>query len=443
MDIRPWAERFWHLLQGATEILFRQEDERYRVWRQHFLWQRLALTLKMAIAAYFTFIVLRLSLQGFRPDPEEQTWLTMACIILLLLSGFLGYHLAPAGRRYPVVAFFGASWSITLVEQVWATLRGVAFPGVFAWTLVFLAQATLMPVRWPLHLLAQLGVFAYYWGVNNWMGLQQETTSDWDASLWLYLFWFCGICNLAVFLYERLQRAEFLAMRELEAEREKSERLLLNILPAAVAKQLKQDHRNQHTIAEQFPEVSVLFADIVGFTELSQGIPPTEIVSLLNHIFSEFDRLADVHGLEKIKTIGDSYMVVGGLPQERPDHLEAIANMALDMQESIAQFSMTSDRPLQIRIGINSGPVVAGVIGFKKFIYDLWGDTVNTASRMESHGVAGEIQVTETVYQRLKKRYELVERGEVEVKGKGTMRVYLLSRKLPGRHSLIFRLSKS
>jgi len=201
---------------------------------------------------------------------------------------------------------------------------------------------------------------------------------------------------------------------------------VLNILPEAVVEQLKREHR---TIAEHFAEVSVLFADIVGFTELSRGIPPDGLVTMLNQIFSEFDYLAEKHGLEKIKTIGDSYMVVGGLPLERIDHLEAIAEMALDMQAAIARFRHINQRPLQMRIGINTGPVIAGVIGIKKFIYDLWGDTVNTASRMESHGVAGAIQVTEPVYNRLKSRYDLENRGEIEVKGKGRMNVYLLKGK--------------
>lgn len=416
---------FRRLQEGRSHLSEAVENE-YLGWRQQFLWQRLALTLKLAIASYITFILLRLGLQDLGTEAAESHWFGMAGTVLVMLSALLVYHLSPLGHRHPAFTFLGASWAITLIEQVWATLRGVAFPGVFAWTLVFLTQATLMPVRWRLHLITQLGVLTYYFVVNLVLGLQQEATSDWDASLWLYLFWFCAICDLAVFLYERLQRAEFRAMRELEAEREKSEQLLLNILPEAVAQRLK---RERGIIAEHFAEVSVLFADIVGFTEMSQGIPPTEIVALLNQIFSRFDQLADQHGLEKIKTIGDSYMVVGGLPEERTDHLEAIADMALDMQAAIARFSQSSGRPFQMRIGINTGPVIAGVIGVKKFIYDLWGDTVNTASRMESQGVAGEIQVTEAVYHRLKDRYALVERGRLQVKGKGPMQVYLLAGK--------------
>ena len=210
----------------------------------------------------------------------------------------------------------------------------------------------------------------------------------------------------------------------LRLEQEKSDRLLLNILPEPIAERLKHD---PSIIADTFAEVTVLFADIVGFTQLSARVSPTELVSLLNDIFSTFDQLAEKHGLEKIKTIGDAYMVVGGLPMPRIDHAEAIAQMALDMQQAIADFSNTHSQAFSIRIGINSGPVVAGVIGIKKFIYDLWGDTVNTASRMESHGLPGRIQITSTTYDILQHKYLLESRGTIEVKGKGEMNTYFIN----------------
>ena len=204
---------------------------------------------------------------------------------------------------------------------------------------------------------------------------------------------------------------------------EQSDRLLLNILPEAIADRLKQD---EHTIADSFEEVTVLFADIVSFTQLSSHISPHELVKQLNEIFSTFDRLAQRLGLEKIKTIGDAYMVVGGLPTARADHAEAIAQMALDMQQEIARFKRDDGEPFHIRIGISSGPVVAGVIGLNKFIYDLWGDTVNTASRMESQGIPGCIQVTSATYERLRHKFRLEKRGIIEVKGKGEMITYFL-----------------
>ncbi|MEG5159503.1 adenylate/guanylate cyclase domain-containing protein [Microcoleus sp. AT3-A2] len=209
----------------------------------------------------------------------------------------------------------------------------------------------------------------------------------------------------------------------LRLEQEKSDRLLLNVLPQPIADRLKQD---QSIIADTFAEVTVLFADIVGFTQISSQISPPQLVSLLNDIFSTFDRLAEKHGLEKIKTIGDAYMVVGGLPMPRSDHAEAIAQMAIDMQQAITNFSHTHNQDFSIRIGINTGPVVAGVIGIKKFIYDLWGDTVNTASRMESHGKPGCIQVTSAIYDILQDKYVFESRGAIEVKGKGQMNTYFL-----------------
>ncbi|MEO0534672.1 MAG: adenylate/guanylate cyclase domain-containing protein [Cyanobacteria bacterium P01_A01_bin.123] len=204
----------------------------------------------------------------------------------------------------------------------------------------------------------------------------------------------------------------------LQVEQEKSEQLLLNVLPQPIAAELKQ---NPSAIAYRFEAATILFADIVNFTQLSASVEPTELVDLLNQIFSNFDQLAEKYGLEKIKTIGDAYMVVGGVPNPRDDHMEAIAEMALEMQASIANFQRADGRSFALRIGIDSGPVVAGVIGIKKFSYDLWGDAVNVASRMESQGVGGRIQVTANIYEQLRHRYRFNERGEIIVKGKGLM----------------------
>ncbi|MFQ4136777.1 adenylate/guanylate cyclase domain-containing protein [Nodosilinea sp. PGN35] len=218
------------------------------------------------------------------------------------------------------------------------------------------------------------------------------------------------------------------ARQDLQEEKEKSEQLLLNILPLPIATRLKQ---GRSTIADHFAEVTVLFADIVEFTQLSETLSPQDLVALLNDIFSQFDQLAERHQLEKIKTIGDAYMAVGGIPYERDDHAQAVAAMALDMQAMAQGFSDRTGQSFRLRIGINTGPVVAGVIGTKKFIYDLWGDTVNTASRMESFGLAEHIQVTETTYNCLKDSFDFDLRGEVPVKGKGTMRTYFLRQRSP------------
>ncbi len=227
-------------------------------------------------------------------------------------------------------------------------------------------------------------------------------------------------------MYERIykemkQRQE--TEKYLRLEQEESEKLLLNILPKSIAEKLKHGEKN---IANEFPEATILFADIVGFTELSVKICAEDLVNLLNEIFSCFDGLSEKHHLEKIKTIGDAYMVVGGLPMLQPNHAECVAEMALDMLAEITKFNQKLGINCNIRIGMNTGSVVAGVIGTKKFTYDLWGDTVNTASRMESHGIPGKIQVTEATYLRLKDQYEFVHRGLIPVKGKGEMNAYLL-----------------
>jgi adenylate cyclase len=209
----------------------------------------------------------------------------------------------------------------------------------------------------------------------------------------------------------------------LAAEHAQSESLLLNILPQAIAARLKL---SPEAIADGFEQVTILFADVVGFTPLSERLDPEALVKFLNALFSEFDRLAEKHGLEKIKTIGDAYMVAGGIPEPHPNHAHAVAEMALDMQAHARTVQTPSGERLLLRIGINTGPAVAGVIGLRKFSYDLWGDTINTAARMESHGVPGEIQVTQTTRSLLEADYEFTDRGVIDIKGKGPMVLSLL-----------------
>jgi adenylate cyclase len=213
--------------------------------------------------------------------------------------------------------------------------------------------------------------------------------------------------------------------KAIQAERERADRLLLNILPAPVAEQLKQ---GREKIAESFSDVTVLFADVVDFTPWAARRSPDEVLDVLNAIFSTFDRLADYYGLEKIKTIGDCYMIAGGLPVPRSDHAEAVAEMALDMRSEFNSLPIvcSQDITMRLRTGIHSGPVIAGVIGQKKFTYDLWGDTVNTASRMQTHGVANEIQVSTGTYERLRSKFEFQGQGVIQVKGKGEMHTYML-----------------
>ena len=206
-------------------------------------------------------------------------------------------------------------------------------------------------------------------------------------------------------------------------QKDEIEELLLNILPKAIAERLQS---GQSLIADSFSDVSVLFADLVGFTNFASQKTAAETVQVLNQIFSQFDQLSLRHGLEKIKTIGDAYMVVGGLPEPQENHPLAIAQMALDMQAALASFNVKNNQSFSLRIGINIGGVVAGVIGLTKFSYDLWGDTVNVAQRMESNGIPGQIQVTDAVYERLKHKFSFKLRGAIEIKGKGEMMAYLL-----------------
>lgn len=212
--------------------------------------------------------------------------------------------------------------------------------------------------------------------------------------------------------------------RELAEERDRSERLLLSILPTPIARRLEQ---GEELIADYFDSATVLFADIVGFTSLSSRLEPAKVVEILNLLFGEFDAIAEHHQVEKIKTIGDSYMAVGGVPLRQADHVERVANMALEMMPTIEQLGRTMNLPLSARIGLHTGDVVAGVIGRRKFIYDLWGDTVNTASRMESHGVTGRIQVSDQVHAAITGGFEFEPRGEIDIKGKGTMSTYFLT----------------
>lgn len=269
--------------------------------------------------------------------------------------------------------------------------------------------------------------FVAYIALTIVAGLLEPLVSAHAASIPISIqtaFFVLNISGVAVTAYLLLQYS----VRARDAALASSERLLLNVLPRSIADRLK---RHEGRIAEAHEEVTVLFADVVDFTPFAEHTPPERVVDVLDEVFSAFDDLAQHHGLEKIKTIGDAYMVVAGLPEPRADHAEAMAEMALDMQVALVRLCGPLGLDLEIRVGMASGPVIAGVIGRHKFIYDLWGDTVNTASRMESHGLPGRIQVTEATHERLRHRYRFEERGEIEVKGKGRLMAYLLVGRVP------------
>jgi len=252
-----------------------------------------------------------------------------------------------------------------------------------------------------------------------------------QVSMLFFTLNFVAIASVAyaVLRYSAKEKQRYEAALEsanglLRIEQERSERLLLNILPGPVAERLKH---NNETIADGFADVTVMFADIVNFTQIAEGLSPNQIFTMLNKIFSGFDGLAEKHGLEKIKTIGDAYMVAGGMDANAAvNYSEAIADMALDMRDLLANDRGVNDTGLEIRIGIGTGPVVAGVVGKKKFIYDLWGDTVNIASRITSEGVPGMVQVDATTYRRLRQRYDFLEPQTIYLKGKGETVVYRL-----------------
>jgi class 3 adenylate cyclase len=311
-----------------------------------------------------------------------------------------------ARRRWPL----GVLLASAVVLQAYYV---VGLPGIFPAVPLSVALATAWAAghgRWPLVVVAWFSIIPVAYRLL----VAKEATLPvlGDATRDVAMF-------AAVLLLGEAVRTR----RALRAEQETSERLLLNVLPAPIAARLKQA---DGVIADAYDEVTVLFADIVDFTSASEKITPAQVVEVLDELFSVFDQLARRQGLEKIKTIGDAYMVAGGLPDPHPDHAQAVAEIALAMRDEVAKRADPSGRPLAVRIGIDTGPVVAGVIGRSKFIYDLWGDTVNTASRMESHGIAGCIQVTDRTYRRLRDRYRFERRGPIAVKGKGEMVTWLL-----------------
>ena len=245
----------------------------------------------------------------------------------------------------------------------------------------------------------------------------------------IHNFFFLGANVIGMFAsynLERYTRKDFLQKYTIQSQRDQSDKLLFNVLPARIAEKLKQSNE---TIAEKFSSASVLFADIVNFTPISARFDPLEVVEMLNELFSHFDELVDKHSVEKIQVAGDGYMVAAGVPTPRKNHAVVLAHLALEMMEYVkAQEFLGGRHSIEIRIGINSGQLIGGVIGRKKFVYALWGDMVNTASRMESHGESGKIQITRATYELIKDYFECEYMGEIPVKGKGNMEAWHLVR---------------
>jgi guanylate cyclase len=407
----------------------------------------------------FGDLVARLARAGSLPDDDSEevlrkgTLTLTACLITLLalvwvgIYGYLGIWLsALIPLTYQVIVII--SLAIFFVTKRFRVFRAtqlfmmLVLPFLLQWSLGGFAAGSavaLWAITAPLGALMFSGLRqAWPWffgfvglivvsGVLEVMGVLPQPAVPVAIRLVFFIL-DLGAVALTVFVLLLYFVGEREKMKTaLEVEHARSESLLLNVLPAPVAERLK---RSEAVIADGFEGVTVLFADIVGFTPLSASLTPNEVVTLLNGLFTAFDRLVDECGLEKIKTIGDAYMVAAGVPVPRADHAQAIADLALAMRVELARLRQEIDAPIDIRIGIDSGPAVAGVIGKRKFIYDLWGDTVNTASRMESHGLPGEVQLTERAADAVRQSHTVRDRGVIEVKGKGPMRTYFLDGRL-------------
>jgi class 3 adenylate cyclase len=350
----------------------------------------LALGLPVAAAIPLIYQMVTIaSLVVFARVKDVRLLRTTQAVLMLLLPFLLqwnlgGYAASSAVSLWATISVFGALFFYTAAAAVPWFLAFIALT-VVSGLIDPLISATPAPIPYPVQV----------------------------------VFFVLTIGGVTLTTYVMLQYS----IRARDAAHGRSEDLLLNVLPRSVADRLR---REPGVIAERFEDVTVLFADVVDFTPFAERTSPENVVGLLDEVFSSFDALTQRHGLEKIKTIGDAYMVAAGVPEPRPDHVEAVAEMAVEMLADLAAVCSRLGTRIDIRIGIDTGPVVAGVIGRHRFIYDLWGDTVNTASRMESHGVPGRIQVTQRTRDRLEGRYEFEERGEIDLKGKGPTRAYLL-----------------
>ena len=343
-------------------------------------------------------------------------YLGFAVWVWLNVVLFVGYH-----HRYEVGFWAVAIPSLPLHLAVILNLGDIVHSGaILLWGLAFPVATGVVFVRTifvvPLFAMFTVNVIASILVTPD---LSRLSSVPQNAILALNLLSLSGfaLVVLAIFVNQRDH-----AFRLLGEEQRKVRDLLLSILPEPIADELAN---SPHVIADQFDDVSVLFADVVGFTPLSTTMTPVELVEVLDELFACFDELVEAAGLEKIKTIGDCYMVAAGIPVSRPDHAPALVRLALEMQR-VSQARTFHGHQLMLRVGINSGSVVAGVIGRRKFSYDLWGDVVNTASRMESHGLAGSIQITESTHALVEGSFACVPRGAVEIKGKGALPVWVV-----------------
>ena len=353
--------------------------------------------------------------------------LYIGLINIAIAALFLGVPLLNRfGNVIPALAFVGIAYaSLTFVGTQIGTDSGVQFYFLVSASLAVLVLGVehVMLAGIVVSLGAALVIFLQF-TVPQDTGIQPRWALD-----TAFVTTTAGACLLIFLTVWYAMREVSRAEAAMEVEYSRSEALLTNILPATVAAKLKDPAHG--TIADRYDDAAILFADIAGYTEQSSQISPTELVRFLDRLYTTFDRLVDRHGLEKIKTTGDAYMVVSGVPTPRPDHIEAIADLALDLCRAVAELRDPRGEPVPMRMGIAAGPVVAGVVGARRFFYDVWGDAVNVASRMESTDIIGRIQVPQNVFERLRHEFVLEERGEIEVKGKGMMRTWFLVARKP------------
>ena len=414
-DVAPMHRLSLRFKDADLETSYVEEQERKSVRPRRMA----ALVAGVFVAAMWALSFL--GIQRFHLDPDR-----VAALVFPFLGGVILFYVLEGSRhflRYRLVlylTFFLLMFAILIGVLSLMPTASLAVSGLVLVIIHTFNNYGILRLRFPAATVGGWLTAAMY------MGFLLVTDTLTHYYLIRHAFWLAAANVFGMFMGYQLDlfaRREFVAMRALAAERERSERLLLNILPASIAARLKT---SEAAIADHSDEVTVLFADIVGFTPLSARKTPQALVQLLDRIFTAFDTLAETHGLEKIKTIGDAYMAAAGLPERRTDHAQAAARMAQGMLVAVARIAVETGETLSLRIGLHSGPVVAGVIGRKKFIYDLWGDTVNTASRMESHGVPGAVHCSAATAALLRSEFRLDARGAVQVEGKGEMHTFLL-----------------
>ena len=381
---------------------------------------RLALAISMTLNTIFVVI---------DPITFDVNQGTIMLLRLFVANGWLllmmGLSLLPYfHKRWPMLLFFGAVGYTGFAAFINVLGEGEgAYAGGFV--TVVLAIYVLLPFYFLHGLVTAWLCTAIYCSVAP---FAIELSAGDLGFVTLMLISANAIGMFALYRTEQFRRLDFVNTRAISEERGRFQQLLNRILPVSVAARL---HGGEERIADLYEDSTVLFADVVGFTGVAAEHPPHQVLDFLDGLFSRFDSLVEARGLEKIKTIGDEYMVAGGLPEEKPDHAEAMADLALEMLKAVEDMHTPAGRPVHLRIGLHSGPLVAGVVGGSRFLYDLWGDTVNTASRMEATGTPGRIQVSDALHTRLGDRFRFEPRGEIEVKGKGRMPVWYLTGRIP------------